>query len=633
MKKIKTLSLLTLPLVVIGTGAAIYKISDNNQDISMQKQIKSANDIINNGYVKDLALGVNHSGAIITDALGNDHLYTWGSNSVGQIGNGTVGGQAVTPQEIKFFPEGTKLKNLEMGNENSAIVVTDSRGFDHLYGWGENSRGQLGINATSDKSTPVENTYLPTDSQIKSLSLGEGNHSGAIVTDSLGNDNLYMWGYNYYGQVGTGGSSSTTYVTPQKITSLPSYNEIKDLDLGLNHSAVVIEDTTGKDRIFTWGLGTSGQLGLSNNASKTIPTEISTRIPSYASIKDVDLGSVFSAVITTDTSGNDHLYTWGSSVLGQLGVGANVSQNVSSPTEVINLPSNQEFKSLSMRASGSSIVTTDSIGDDHVYTWGHNNWGQLGYASPNDSDPYIYLPREVEFPIEGDLVSFQTSYDDSAMIIRDEVGQEHVYMWGNNAYGKFGNGTISEADHNTPNEVDVLDNNESITTTFIEKVSDTEFAFELSVPEEMDFDSSLVSIYNSKGIEVGEAKLNEEATRVSNTYTYNAVVTDLDNALNDKVYWSVDGGNSLNLISAEKFTVPNNNSNAIIYSSIGIAGIILLILVIVVVVLLLSKDSDKEEDQSQNLYGEDKKSKKQGKAKRAKEEEQRNKQNDVLDAF
>ncbi len=630
MKKIKAISLLTLPLIVVGTGVAVSKISDNNQDISVQKQVKSTNDIINNGYIKDLALGNTHSGAIITDSLGNDYLYTWGNNSDGQLGNGTVGGQAVTPQEIKFFPEGTKLKNLEMGNNTSAIVVTDDKNNDYLYVWGENASAQLGINSSTDKNTPTKVTYLPTNSQIKNLSLGEGKHGGAVVTDSLGNDNLYMWGSNDKGQGGAGGSS--TYWTPTKVTSLPAYNEIKDFDLGEQHSGVVIEDTTGKDRIFTWGRNSEGQLGTGNTTQKSQPIEITNYLPYNSTIKDMDLGTAFSAVITTDTSGNDHLFTWGNNAIGQLGLGTSV-EIIKTPTEVTGLPSSHEFKSLNMRASGSSIVTTDSSGEDHVFTWGHNNWGQLGYASSDDSKPYIYSPREVEFPIEGDLVSFQTSYDDSAMIIRDEVGQEHLYMWGNNAYGKFGNGTISEADHNTPNEVDILDNVESITTTFIERTSDTKFTFELSVPEEMEFDSSLVSIYNSNGIEVGEANLTEEATKSSGTYTYKSEITDLDNSLNDKVYWSVDGGNSLNLISSESFTIPDNNSNAIIYSSIGIAGIILLILIIVVVVLLLSKDSNKEEDQSQNLYGEDKKSKKQGKAKKAKEEEQRNKQNDVLDAF
>ncbi len=632
MKKIKTLSLLTLPFVFIGTGVAVSKISDNNQDISMQKQVKSTNEIINNGYIKDLALGMNHSGAIITDAAGYDHLYTWGNNSVGQLGNGATGGQASTPQEITNFPKGTTLKNLEMGVEDSAIVVTDSLGYDHLYVWGEGSYGRLGINSDNDRNVPVENTYLPVNSQIKNLSLGEGYHSGAVITDSLGNDSLYMWGRNNNGQVGNGGSLSTIYRTPQKI-SLPSNNKITDFDLGQYHSSVVLEDTLGNEHLYVWGLGVNGQLGFSTSSYQIKPVEISDKLPSYTSIKDMELGNNFSSVITTDSLGNDHLYTWGSNATGQLGIGDSNTNIMKSPVEVVALPSNQEFNSLSMSGSGSSVITTDSSGNDHLYTWGHNNWGQLGYASPDDKNPYIYSPREVEFPIEGELVSFQTSYDDSAMIMKDELGHEHLYMWGVNTFGKFGNGTISEADHNTPTEINILDNNESITTTFIERSSDTEFTFELSVPTEMGFDSNLVSIYNSKGVEIGEANLSENNSKSLSIYTYNAKITDLDNSLNDKVYWSIDGGESLNLISSESFTIPDNNSNAIIYSSIGIAGIILLIVIIVIVVLLLSRDNDKEKQQDQNLYGEDNRNKNSKKSKKQQKEEQKNKQNDILDAF
>ncbi len=627
MKKIKTLSLLTLPLIVIGTGVAVSKISDNNQDISVQKQVKSTNDIINNGYIKDLALGNTHSGAIITDAAGYDHLYTWGDNTYGQLGLGTTGGYSTLPKEITFS-QGTKLKNLEMGLDDSAIVVTDSLGNDHLYTWGSNSSGKLGLSTnTSVINYPREVGGIPINSQIKNLSLGDGYHSGAVVTDSLGNDGLYMWGYNRYGQIGNG--NTTNVSSPQKIiVNLPENEEIVDFDLGIYHSAIVTENSLGNDSLYMWGYGTNGELGFSTNYVQSRPINVSPYLPFYSNIKDMELGTYFSSAITTDSLGNDHLYTWGNNDYGQLGLGTSTG-DVKSPAEVFNLPSSHEFKSLSMRASGSSIVTTDSSGEDHVFTWGHNNWGQLGYASPSGSKPYIYSPKEVEFPIEGELVSFQTSYDDSAMIIRDEVGQEHLYMWGNNDYGKFGNGTVSNSIHNTPNEINILDNNESITTTFIERSSDTEFTFKLSVPTEMEFDSDLVSIYNSKGIEVGEANLNEKNLKTLTSYTYDAEITDLDNSLNDKVYWSVDGGNSLNLISSESFTIPDNNSNAIIYSSIGITGIILLIIIIVVTVLLLSKDSGKEDDK--NPYEENNGYRKTKKSKKQQKEELKKKQNDILD--
>ncbi len=124
----------------------------------------------------------------------------WGNNSYGQLGNGESGEDLFvsTPQLIEL-PGGT-ITQLSLGGLHTGAIVTDGL-TNHLYMWGRNTEGQLGNGTIEDVSSP-ELIDLPTG-EIKQLVLG-GMHSGVVITED-GNDKLYTWGDNDYGQLGNGG--------------------------------------------------------------------------------------------------------------------------------------------------------------------------------------------------------------------------------------------------------------------------------------------------------------------------------------------------------------------------------------------------------------------------------------------
>ena len=94
------------------------------------------------------------------------------------------------------------VKYVALGINHSAAITKDGS----LYMWGYNYYGELGNGTTTDRYTPVKIM-----DNVASVSLGNY-HSAAITKDGY----LYMWGYNYHGQLGDGTNIKSKY-TPIKI--------------------------------------------------------------------------------------------------------------------------------------------------------------------------------------------------------------------------------------------------------------------------------------------------------------------------------------------------------------------------------------------------------------------------------
>ena len=142
------------------------------------------------------------------------------------------------------------------GNSSYARTINGE-----VYAWGDNSDGQLGIGNTENQSSPVK---------IESLS----NVDEIIYCDDLGcsvyartiNGEVYAWGDNSYGQLGIG---NTTYKqsTPQKIEGLTNVEEIY-----AENCSVCAKTTTGE--VYAWGNNYTGNLGTGNTKDQRAPIKI-----------------------------------------------------------------------------------------------------------------------------------------------------------------------------------------------------------------------------------------------------------------------------------------------------------------------------------------------------------------------
>lgn len=199
--------------------------------------------------IKTVALGKSHS-AVVTES---GKLYTFGFNNHGQLGDGT---EVDKKTPILITIPGETIKDVACGNMHT-VVITES---GKLYTFGYNNYGNLGNGTIIEQWSPIQIT-IPSET-IKQVAAG-GSHT-AVITES---GKLYVWGNNYYGQVGIG-STGDYKTTPQLIT-LPD-ETITSISAGDSFTIA----TTASGKVYAWGLNANGQLGDKTTINKTTPTLI-----------------------------------------------------------------------------------------------------------------------------------------------------------------------------------------------------------------------------------------------------------------------------------------------------------------------------------------------------------------------
>ena len=244
------------------------------------------------------------------------------------------------------FSSAGEIVQVAAGGTHTAAVTKDG----DLYMWGRNYYGQLGVYSNADSKIPIKvnnsSSTLP-EKSVKYIALGYY-HSAAITKDG----SLYMWGYNRSGQLGDG--TTTDRYTPVKIM-----DNVASVSLGGNHSAAITKDSN----LYMWGGNGSGQLGDGTTDNKARPHRVASNVQS------VKLGYSHTTVISKDGG----LYTWGYNYYGQLGNGTTTDS--SNPIKIMND---------AIDCAGGDNHTIVLKKDGTVYTWGDNYHGQLGDDTTTD---------------------------------------------------------------------------------------------------------------------------------------------------------------------------------------------------------------------------------------------------------
>ena len=165
--------------------------------------------------------------------------YAWGCNTYGQLGVGGYGNKNL-PCEICL----SDIITIRCGGYHMVALTK----YKKIYVWGNNASGQLGLGHFDNKRLPQE---LILDFDVKAISCGE-THTVALTHDRT----VYTWGNNQYGQLGVK-RNSIYQPTPQKLFLS---EKILSIYCGGFHNVVI---TTGKN-IYVWGWNEYGQLGVGN---------------------------------------------------------------------------------------------------------------------------------------------------------------------------------------------------------------------------------------------------------------------------------------------------------------------------------------------------------------------------------
>jgi alpha-tubulin suppressor-like RCC1 family protein len=182
-----------------------------------------------------------------------------------------------------------------------------------------------------------------------------------------------------------------------------------------------------------WVSGTNayGQLGIGNVTSNSSAIQVGT-LKTWRQIVGSENGGVnFTAALKTDGT----LWTWGYNQYGQLGNGT--TTNYSSPIQIGTLTN---WKTISCGNSHTVALKTDGT----LWAWGYNFNGQLG----NGNTTYYSSPIQV-----GSLTTWKqiaTGQITTYAIKTDGT----LWAWGRNALGELGNGNTT--DYSSPIQIGSL---------------------------------------------------------------------------------------------------------------------------------------------------------------------------------
>lgn len=138
-----------------------------------------------------------HSLALASDGT----AYAWGFNHFGVLGDGT-NTDAHTPVEVQA-PSGVRFTEVASGYVHSMALGDDGL----AYAWGSNGLGQLGDGTNISANAPGQ-VALPTG--VRATSIASSQTTGAAVGDD---GELYIWGMGTFGQLGDGTNDLTNAPT------------------------------------------------------------------------------------------------------------------------------------------------------------------------------------------------------------------------------------------------------------------------------------------------------------------------------------------------------------------------------------------------------------------------------------
>ena len=181
------------------------------------------------------AIGAGSVHACALTASGS--VYCWGSNSFGQLGDGTLHDRHTSAPA--FVSSATAIS---LGGWHTCVIVSSG----DVFCWGYNGQGQLGDGTTTDRASPTKVVGLPSAALAVSAS---AYHTCALMASG----DVYCWGFNGFGELGDGTTHDSA--RPVKVASLPS--KISAIAVGWYHTCAV----TDVGDALCWGYNSVGSLG------------------------------------------------------------------------------------------------------------------------------------------------------------------------------------------------------------------------------------------------------------------------------------------------------------------------------------------------------------------------------------
>eukprot|EP00397_Hematodinium_sp_SG-2012_P000868 GEMP01000869.1.p1 GENE.GEMP01000869.1~~GEMP01000869.1.p1 ORF type:complete len:986 (+),score=207.66 GEMP01000869.1:218-3175(+) len=312
-----------------GTGTATGLLSPHYSSV-----VPTPREVISQNIFVEVRCGTYH-----TVALSNQgELFTWGLGTDGRLG---------------------------LGSTDTSYAVTSIRG---VKGWKyskeETAAHTSAIGVVSDESSQDDRILL------KQISCG-GSHSAAL----LKNGTLFCWGNNEYGQVGTDPKSIAGKDVFEPYLHRTISGKVTHVACGLEHTIAI-----AVGRLWVWGRGSKGQLGLGKSKEALEPQMLQGLID----VVDASAGEDHSCVVLA----SGELYTWGSAECGKLGHGSSMTTTCQYLPRQVRV--NDRIESVFCGAEHSAVVNAQG----RAFSFGAGWFGRLGQGSTMNA----YVPSPIDLP-------------------------------------------------------------------------------------------------------------------------------------------------------------------------------------------------------------------------------------------
>jgi RHS repeat-associated protein len=350
---------------------------------------------------------------VITDsvyiALRNDGtVWAWGDNSNGEVGNGAIlinnpNLAVLTPTQVVGVGGSGFLNGVvALAGGGSHVLALKSNGT--VVGWGTDGFGELGNNDPlgSSSSVPVQVVGQGGSGMLTNIVGIAAGYRYSLAVASTGN--VLSWGQNQQGELGIGTTDSNAHRTPVNVMGAGGSGVLGGVtQIAAGYYSAVARKFDGS--AWTWGSGSFGELGNGDTTLNNSFTPTQVMDPGGGPIANVALvqaGSGYDAALKN----NGSVWTWGQNNYGQLGVGTSDLSSHVLPAQVIGV-------------GGSGFLTA----------------AQGGSCFPKRT------PQCLTSPI---LIGNFGAYTNAVKV------DHSLVSWGINTYGELGDGTTTNSSTPVP---------------------------------------------------------------------------------------------------------------------------------------------------------------------------------------
>jgi len=200
------------------------------------------------------------------------HLYVWGGprNSI-QMGREGMGGtgRILTPERLGTADNWVFIDVAGTSPDTRMIAIND---LGHMYAWGANTAGQLGLGDTNTRNVPtrVPGSQVWVSVSTVSSFTGSGNAGRRDFTLAITEEgHLYSWGANNSGQLGRGTAGTTRLTSPGRVNAASDGNTTWKVPRAGGGSSSYAIGTNGV--LYSWGNNDDDRLGRAGG-NTTTPT-------------------------------------------------------------------------------------------------------------------------------------------------------------------------------------------------------------------------------------------------------------------------------------------------------------------------------------------------------------------------